>query len=174
MWREQAEQGRVLPTQDDHASMFRALGSIRLEARELHSSERRLLVVAREQHNEVSRVLNGLVHLLDKVRGNRNVIVLNEDFVALLSEDVSDLLRNSGHRATAAQEEVVSLTGTAWHGSDPRAQQQWSRAKCLAVKDASYRKRMIPDTLPGNCCPRGATTRQVSWMKEQPRCPRGA
>src|SRR5262249_56370136 len=63
--REQTEQGRVLATQDDHASMFRALGSIRLKASELHSSVRGLLVVAREQHNEVSCVLNGLVHLLD-------------------------------------------------------------------------------------------------------------
>src|ERR1700745_2361556 len=97
--------------------MFRALGSIRLEARELHSSVRRLLVVAREQHNEVSRVLNGLVHLLDEVRSNRNIVVLDEDPVALLSEDVGDLARNGSHRAATAQEEVVSLTRTAWHGS---------------------------------------------------------
>src|SRR6266511_498009 len=102
--REQTEQGRVLATQDDHASMFHALGSIRLKATELHSSVRGLLVVAREQHNEVSRVLNGLVHLLDKVRSNRNIVVLDEDRVAFLSEDVGDLLRNGGHRATTAQE----------------------------------------------------------------------
>src|SRR5262249_8275683 len=121
MWREQTEQRRVLATQDDHATLFRALGGIRLETRELHSSVTRLLVVAREQHNEVSRVLNGLVHLLDKVRSNRNVVILDEDPVALLSENVGDLLRNRGHRAATAQEEVVSLTGTAWHGSDPRA-----------------------------------------------------
>src|SRR5262245_20608552 len=68
--------------------MFRALGSICLKASELHSSVRRLLVVAREQHNEVSRVLNGLVHLLDEVRSNRNIVVLNEDPVPLLSENV--------------------------------------------------------------------------------------
>src|SRR5215813_12761093 len=117
MWREQTEQTRVLATQDDHATLFRALGGIRLEARELHSSVRRLLVVAREQHNEVARVLNGLVHFFDKVRSNRDVVVLDEDPVALLSENVGDLLRNSGHRAATAQEEVVSLTGTAWHGA---------------------------------------------------------
>src|SRR5262249_14218203 len=116
MWREQTEQGRVLATQDDHAS-FRALGSIRLKTRKLHSRVRRLLVVAGEEHNEVARVLNGLVHLLDEVRSNRNIVVLNEDPVALLSENVGDLLRNGGHRAPAAQEEVVSLTGTAWHGA---------------------------------------------------------
>jgi hypothetical protein len=73
------------------------LGSVRLEARELHSSVRRLLVVACEQHNEVARVLNGLVHLLDKVRSNRDVVVLNENAVTLLLENVGDLLRNSGH-----------------------------------------------------------------------------
>src|SRR5262245_32464257 len=117
MRREQTEQGRVLATQDDHASMFRALGSIRLKARELHSTVRRVLVVAREQHNEVSRVLNGPVHLLDEVRSNRNIVVLNEDPVALLGKNVGDFLRNSGHGAATAQEEVVSLTGTAWHGS---------------------------------------------------------
>src|SRR5262249_4320264 len=77
---------------------------------------------------EVSCVLNGLVHLLDEVRSNRNVVVLDEDPVALLGENVGDLLRDSGHRATTAQEEVVLLTGTAWHCRDPRAQQQWSRA----------------------------------------------
>src|SRR5262249_42729522 len=101
--------------------MFRALCGVRLEARELHSSVGRLLVVAREQHNEVSRVLNGLVHLLDEVRSNRNIVVLDEDPVALLSEDVGYLLRNSCYRAPTAQEEVVSLTGSACHGSDPRA-----------------------------------------------------
>src|SRR5262249_18584273 len=97
MRREQTDQGRVLATQDDHAAMFRALGSIRLKASELHSSVRRLLIVAREQHNEVSRLLNGLVHLLDEVCSNRNIVVLNEDPIALLSENVGDLLRNSGH-----------------------------------------------------------------------------
>src|SRR5262249_31085773 len=118
VWGEQPEQRGILATQDDHATLFRALGGIRLEARELHSSVRRLLVVAREQHNEVSRVLNGLMHLLDEIRSNRNVVVLDEDLVALLGEDVGDLLRNGGHRAPTAQEEVVSLTGTAWHRSD--------------------------------------------------------
>src|SRR5262249_1705164 len=83
-----------------------------LEARELHSSVRRLLVVAREQHNEVSRVLNGLMHLLDEIRSNRNVVVLDEDLVALLGEDVGDLLRNGGHRAPTAHEEVLSLAAT--------------------------------------------------------------
>jgi hypothetical protein len=117
VWREQTEQRRVLATQDDHATLFRALGGIRLEARELHSSVRRLLVVAREQHDEVARVLNGLVHLLDKVRSNRNVIVLCANPIALLLENLGDLLSNGGHRAATAQEEVVSLTGTAWHGA---------------------------------------------------------
>src|SRR5262245_33360868 len=128
MRREQTEQGRILATQDDHASMFRALGSIRLKASELHSSVRRLLIVACEQHNEVARVLNGLVHLLDKVRSKGNVVVLNEDLVALLRKNVGYLLRNSGHRAATAQEEIVTLSGTAWHGSDPRLQRRWSRA----------------------------------------------
>src|SRR5262249_33385698 len=42
-------------------------------------------------------------------------VVLNENFVALLGEDVGDLARNSGHRAPPAQEEIVTLTRTAWH-----------------------------------------------------------
>ena len=94
---------------------------IRFKARELHSGVRRLLVVAREQHNEVARVLNGLVHLLDEVCSNRNIVVLNEDRIALLSENVGGILRNSSHRPMTAQEEVVSLTGTAWHRGDLRA-----------------------------------------------------
>src|SRR5262245_59363008 len=80
-------------------------------------SVRRLLVVVREQHNEVSRVLNGLVHLLDKVRSNRNIVILRANPIAVLLENVGDLLSNSGHRAPTAQEEVVTLTGTAWHGA---------------------------------------------------------
>src|SRR5262245_17919909 len=51
---------------------------------------------------------------------------LNEDPIALLSENVGDLLRNSGHRAPTAQEEIISLTATAWHGSDRRPQ-EWLR-----------------------------------------------
>src|SRR5262245_1447297 len=82
-------------------------------------SVRRLLVVVREQHNEVSRVLNGLVQLLDKVRSNRNVVILRANPIAVLLENVGDLARNSGHRAPTAQEKVVSLTGTAWHRGDP-------------------------------------------------------
>src|SRR5262249_5108898 len=123
--------------------MFRTLGSIRLEARELHSSVWRLLVVAREEHNEVSRVLNRLVHLLDKVRSNRNVVVLDENLVALLGKNPGDLLRNSCHRATTAQEEVVSLTGTAWHGTaepllhDVRAQGRGNKIPMSFFKSCS-------------------------------------
>jgi hypothetical protein len=54
------EQRHILATQDDYASMFRALGSIRLKARELYSSLRRLLVVAREQHNEMASCISSL------------------------------------------------------------------------------------------------------------------
>src|SRR5215831_11132421 len=120
MWREQTEQRGVLATQDDHATLFRALGSIRLEARELHSSVRRLLVVAREQHNEVSRVLNGLVHLLDKVRGNRNVVILGANPIAVLLENVGDLLSNGGHRTPTAQKKIVFVTAAAQHCGFPR------------------------------------------------------
>ena len=56
------------------------------------------------------------MHLLDEVRSNRNIVVLNEDRIVLLREKIGDLLRNS-NRAATAQEEVVSLTGSAWHGS---------------------------------------------------------
>src|SRR5262249_47226615 len=122
--REQTEQGRVLATQDDHVTLFRALRGIRLETRELHSSVRRLLIVAREQHNEVSRVLNSLVHLLDKVCSNRNIVILRANPIAIFLENVGDLLSNGGHRAATAQEEIVSLTGTAWHG-------RWGRARAL-------------------------------------------
>ncbi len=64
---------------------------------------------------------NGLVHLLDKVRSNRNVVILRANLIAFLLENVGDLARNSSHRAPTAQEEVVSLTGTAWHRGDPRS-----------------------------------------------------
>src|SRR5438093_4501067 len=37
---------------------------------------------------------------------------------------------------STAEEEVVSLTGAAWHGGGLRADQQWSRAECGTVKDA--------------------------------------
>src|SRR5262245_48344049 len=142
MWREQTEQGRVLATQDDHAPMFRALGSIRLKARELHSRVRRLLVVAREQHNEVSRVLNGLVHLLDEVRCKGNVVVLNKDLVALLRENVGHLLRNSRHRAATAQEEVIARAGITSHrGSFVPTGGGHVQVPC--VKDASYRRSMM-------------------------------
>jgi len=40
VWREQTQQRGVLATQDDHATLFRALCGIRLETRELHSSVR--------------------------------------------------------------------------------------------------------------------------------------
>src|SRR5262249_9505175 len=110
VWREQTEQRGILASQDDHASLFRALGSRRLETRELHSSVRRLLIVAREQHNEVSRVLNGLVHLLDKVRSDRNVVILGANSIAVLLENVGDLARDGGHRTPAAQEKIVFVT----------------------------------------------------------------
>jgi hypothetical protein len=80
--REQTEQRGILTAQDDHASLFRALGGICLETGELHPSVQRLLVIAREQHHEVPRVLDGLVHLLDEVRGKGDVVVLDEDLVA--------------------------------------------------------------------------------------------
>jgi len=71
-------------------------------------SVRRLLVVVREQHNEVSRVLNGLVQLLDKVRSNRNVVILRANPIAVLLENVGDLARNSGHRAPTAQRSRIA------------------------------------------------------------------
>jgi hypothetical protein len=37
------------------------------------------------------------------------------------AENIGDFARNGCHRAPTAQEEVVPLTGTAWHGSDPHA-----------------------------------------------------
>jgi hypothetical protein len=85
--------------------------------------------VAREQHDEVSRVPDGVVHLLDEVRGKGDVVVLDEDPVALLGENVGDLARDGGHRASAAQEEVVSLTRTG-------RQERWcpgSRAEYLTT-----------------------------------------
>jgi hypothetical protein len=107
--------------EDGPAACRIILSPFDLKTRELHSSIRRLLVVTREQHNEVARVLNGLAHLLDKVRGNRDVVVLDEGPVALLRKDVGYLARNGCHRAPTAQEEVVSLNGTAWHRGDLRA-----------------------------------------------------
>src|SRR5262249_7878911 len=119
VWGEQTEQRGVLATQDDHATFFRALCGVRLETRELHSSVRRLLVIAREQHNEVSRVLNGLVHLLDKVRSNRNVVILGANPIPVLLENVGDLLRNGGHRTPTAQEKIVFVTAAARHCGFP-------------------------------------------------------
>jgi hypothetical protein len=53
-----------------------------------------------------STILNGLVHLLDKVRSNRDVVVLRADLVTLLCENVGDLARNGRFRAPTAQKEV--------------------------------------------------------------------
>src|SRR5262249_33997734 len=99
---------------------FRALCGIRLETRELHSSVRRLLIVAREQHNEVSRVLNGLVHLLDKVCSNRKIVILSANLIAVLLENVGDFLSNGGHRTPTAQEKIVFVTAAARHCGFPR------------------------------------------------------
>src|SRR5262249_28723082 len=76
----------------------------------------RLFVVAGEENYEVTRVFDGLVHFLDEARAELKIVVLDADLVALLSEDVGGLLPNSGPRAATGQEEVVPLTGTAWHG----------------------------------------------------------
>src|SRR5262249_13412625 len=84
----------------------------------------------------------------------RNVVVLNENLVTLLSENVGDFARNGCHRAATAQEEVVSLTGTAWHGGDPPATQQWSRAECrpsrIAFEAFDTALRCNPVTLADN------------------------
>ena len=42
------------------------------------------------------------VHLLHEARPQRNVVVLNENLVAFLSENVGDLTRNGRHRAATA------------------------------------------------------------------------
>ena len=126
---------------------FGALGGICLETRELYPSVRRLLVVAREQHDEVSRVLDGLVHLLDEVRGKGDVVVLDEDLVALLGEDVGDLARDGGHRAPTAQEEVVSLCWTGRH-------ECWcpeSRIACMASLALSRTSRRIACAVTCGC-----------------------
>jgi hypothetical protein len=77
------------------------------------------------ENNEVSRILNGFVHLLDKVRRNRNVVILGANPIAVLLENVGDPLRNSGHRNPTAQEEVVPLTRTSWHKCWRAAKQLW-------------------------------------------------
>jgi len=68
------------------------------------------------QHVGVDRKwhLGGLTDALDEaVEANRADLRANP--IAVLLENVGDLLSNSGHRAPTAQEEVVSLTRTDWH-----------------------------------------------------------
>jgi hypothetical protein len=112
---EQAAQRHVLTAQDDDVTLFSALCPLGLETRELLAGIGGLFVIVGEQDHEITRVLHGLVHRPDEARTERDVVVLDEDLVALLRENVGDLAGNGGDRAPTAQEEVVAFIVPAGH-----------------------------------------------------------
>src|SRR6266511_966281 len=74
-----------------------------------------------EKHDEIPRVDQALVHLLDKTRCERDVVILRKNAVPLLSKNSLNLLPNSDNRTPKDQKEVGTLSGTAWHRGDARA-----------------------------------------------------
>src|SRR5262249_17277198 len=161
---EQPPHRHVLTAQHDDVALFRGLCPIRLKAGELLPGVGGLKVVIGEKNNEVARVDHAPVHLLDKTRCERDVVILRKNAVALLSKNPLNLLRNSSHRAATAQEEVVPFTMAAWHRGVPRAQQQWSRRTVwgsrMPVDCSSQRPRtgtstsLQPGRAYGKPCPR--------------------
>ena len=66
---EKAAQGHVVAAEDDDAALLRALGAVRLEARELLAGLGRIFVVAGEEDDEVARVLDRVVDRSDEIGG---------------------------------------------------------------------------------------------------------
>ena len=112
---EKPAQRHILAAQDDDVTVLRALQPLRLEARELLAGVGRLFVVAGEEDDEVARVLDRLVHRLDEARAERDVIILNEDLVALVGQNVLDLVRDGRDRSAPAEKEVERVPETARH-----------------------------------------------------------
>jgi hypothetical protein len=73
-----------------------------------------------EEDDKIAGVLDRLVHRLDEAGIERNVVVLDDNFVALVGQDVRDLLRNRRHRAAPAQEEIGPASHCARHEVSPR------------------------------------------------------
>ena len=86
-----------------------------LEAGEFLAGVWRLFVVPGEQDDEVARILDRLVHRLDEARAERDVVILDEDLVALFGQNVRDLLRDGSDRAAPAEEKIQPVSDCAQH-----------------------------------------------------------
>jgi hypothetical protein len=76
------------------------------------------------------------VHGLDEAGPKRDIVVLNEDLIALPGEDVGDLTRDGCYRAPAAKEEIVALLMASRHRDHcALVAGRWSRRSALAVKE---------------------------------------
>jgi hypothetical protein len=81
---EEAERRHVLAAQDDHPALLDALQPVGLEAGEFLAGIGRIFVVAGEQHDEVARVLDRLVHRLNEIAAERKVVILYDDLITAL------------------------------------------------------------------------------------------
>ena len=113
---EQSAYWRILAAQDNDVPLLLTLRPLGLEAGELLARVWRLLVVAGEQDDQVTRVLHGLVHHFHEAFTGWGVIVLYQDLVALFGEHIGHLARDGCYRAATAQEEIVALLRAGGHG----------------------------------------------------------
>ena len=103
---EQATQWRVIAAQDDHPPLFEAPSPVRFEACELAAGVRGSFVVFSVQNNEIAGALDRLVHRLNEICCEGNVIVLDDDRTARVGQDIGNLLRHGRNGTAAAEEEI--------------------------------------------------------------------
>src|SRR6202011_3821337 len=99
-----------LAAQNDNVSLLRTLMALCFKARKLLPRVGRLLVIAREQDDQIARVLHRLVHRLHETGTQRNIVVLNENLVALVREHIGNLARHGSYRTATAQEKVITVS----------------------------------------------------------------
>jgi hypothetical protein len=86
-----------------------------LEAREFLPCVGRPFVFPGEQDDEAPGVLDPVMHRLDETRAERDVVVLDENFVARGCQNVGDLLRDGRDRAAPAEEKIEPFGDCARH-----------------------------------------------------------
>jgi hypothetical protein len=62
------------------------------------------------------------MHSLNEARSERDIVVLDEDPVALLDQHIRDLARHVGHRTASAQEKVEPFACRVRHRARPGRQ----------------------------------------------------
>ena len=133
--RKKSAEWHVLAPQDDDTPLLAALQPLGLEAGKLFAGVGRGFIVTGEQHDEIARVLDRLVHRLNEIGGQRNVVILNDDRVALASQRVGDLAREGGDRAASAQKKVGPFAQR--DSTCARRSAAFSRAVAGQVKESS-------------------------------------